>query len=131
MEETRQSNSPGAAETKYLMVVGGLMVLIILLLAGLWLRERRISTTARRELAALRRNVGAGGRLQAALGRMLSGAHPASRPLGRDELTSETVTWNGRPREVFRVSPAAGNRVGLRPGDVVVVSTPATTAPAE
>jgi len=131
MEETRQSNSPGAAETKYLVAVGGLMVLIIILLGALWLRERRVSMAAQRELAALRRNAGAGGRLQAALGRMLSGAHPASRPLRRDELTSETVTWNGRPREVFRVSPAAGKRVGLRPGDVVVVSRPATTAPGE
>jgi len=131
MEESRQSNEAAVAETKYLVVVGGLMVLIIILLGALWLRERRISMTARRELAAVRRNAGAGGQLQAALGRMLAGTRPAARPLDRGELTRETVTWNGRPREVFRVGAAAGERVGLRPGDVVVVSGPATTSPAE
>ena len=131
MEEPRAPSAPGTAETKYFIMVGGLLVLIIVLLAALWLRERRISIAARREVVALRRNAGAGGRLQAALGRMLAGGRPTSRPLQRAEMTTETVTWNGRPREVFRMTAAAGKQVGLQPGDVVVVSGGSTTAPTE
>jgi hypothetical protein len=131
MQEPRESSGPAAAETKYLIVVGGLLVLIIVLLAALWLRERRISTTARRELAAARRNVSAAGQLQAALGRMLSGTRPTAQPLQREELPRETITWNGRPREVLRISAPVGRRLGLRPGDALVVSAAATTAPAD
>lgn len=132
MEDSTPPRPPAGADAKYLLVVGGLLVLIVVLLAGLWLRERRRANAARAELALTQRNTVARGQLQAALTQMLRGRGPASRPraLQREDLPAETVTWNGHPRKVLRASAAAGERIGLLPGDVVVVAAPPATAPA-
>ena len=132
-QEQAAPDAPAGAETKYLLVVGGLLVIIIILLAGLWLRERRTTRRLRQELAGLRTNTSKRAQLGAALRQMLNGPGPsaASRPLQRDDLPAETVTWNGGPRKVLRVGSAAGGRLGLLPGDVIVVAQPPATAPAE
>jgi len=71
------------------------------------------------------------GDLKGALANMLAGqAEPQSRALQRDDLPAQTVTWNGQPRTVLSVSAAAGQRLGLRPGDVIVVAPPPATGPA-
>jgi len=116
------------ADAKYLIVVGALMVLIIFLLAWLWLRERRDAANARAVLAIARHSVDTQG-LQTALGRML-GEQGALRPFQREDLPAETVQWNGQPRIALRVSAAAGIRLGLLPGDVLVVSQPPASASA-
>jgi hypothetical protein len=119
----------GTLDSRYLAIVGGLMVLIIILLAWLWLHERVARNAAYRELVAARGNSALAMQLQATLGRGMAGpqTRPA-RPIQRDDLPAETVNWNGAPRSVLRLSAAAGERVGLRPGDVVVVApAPATT----
>lgn len=130
MEEPRDPPIDAATDRKYVLLVGGLLVAIVVLLAALWLRERRISLTARREVIALRRKAVLRGPLGGAFGRLLGG-RPGPKPLARGDLPAETVTWNGRPQVVFRISPAAGERMGLRPGDVVWVAQVPTTAPAK
>jgi len=128
------NDTPGGArgsESKQYAVVGGLLVLIILLLSALWLRERRGRVRAEGDLAAFQRNVAGRLQLQAAMGKMLRGPGEVSRrPLAREDLPRETVRWNGQPRDVLRVSAAAGRRIGLRPGDAVIVSAEPASAPA-
>jgi hypothetical protein len=133
MEEQRRTPSRpiNVADGRYLLVVGGLMVLIVLLLAGLWLIERRTTRDLADRLRALRQDVGRRGQVEDMLRQMLRGGRPPeTRPLERDDLPVETVTWNGRPRAVFRISAADGRRIGLRPGDAVVVATQPATGPA-
>ena len=136
MDERKDFAGAVGSEGKHYAIVGGLLVLIILLLSALWLRERRARVRAQRDLATLREDAAGRLQLQAAMGRMIRGGAAADRrPLPREDLPRETVRWNGQTREVLRVSAAAGRRIGLRPGDAVVVSAdpasaPAATAPA-
>jgi len=120
----------GNSDAKYPLVVAGLMMTIVILLSVLWIRERRNVADLQDQLEIARRS-SMRGDLQGALARMLAGqTEPQSRALQRDDLPAQTVTWNGRPRTVLRVSAAAGRRLGLEPGDVIVVAPPPATEPA-
>jgi predicted lysophospholipase L1 biosynthesis ABC-type transport system permease subunit len=72
------------AESMYLAIVAGLLVLILALLATLWLRERSARLAAQRELGACRRELREmqRGRQQreAMLQQLLTGGAPVSRP---------------------------------------------------
>jgi hypothetical protein len=134
MEDTQPppttTPAPGGSDAKYLLVVAGLMMTIVILLSVLWIRERRNGAILRGELEIARRGA-MRGNLQGALANMLAvQADPQSRALQRDDLPAQTVTWNGQPRTVLSVSAAAGQRMGLRPGDVIVVAPPPATEPA-
>jgi len=109
---------------RYYAAVGALLVVIIAVLGVLWLRERRMTAALQRELAETRQRTATGAGLQAALSRLAAPRGPTTRPLARADLPAETVTWNGRSRTVLRVGAAAGRRLGLEPGDVIVVSPP-------
>jgi hypothetical protein len=121
----------GTLDTRYLAVVAALTVMIIALLAWLWLHERVALNAARAELATARRSPALSMQLQAALARAMAGpqSQPA-RPIQREDLPAETVNWNGVSRPALRLSAAAGERIGLRPGDVVVVAPAPTTSSA-
>ena len=128
-DDNRGTDTPdkqGTLDTRYLAVVGALTVMIIVLLAWLWLHERVALNAARAQLVAARQRSALGMQLQAALGRSLAGpqTQPAG-PIQREDLPAETVNWNGSPRPVLRLSAEAGQRLGLRPGDAVLVA-PAT-----
>lgn len=130
-KKTEIGQQARVVEGRYFVIVTALMLLIIILLGWLWMRERRAATGARQDLLDLRRVAGANVIGAQKLQSMLAGS--MRRPLQRDDLPMETVTWNGRPRQVFRVSAAAGARLGLEPNDVVLVNpappAEATTAP--
>jgi len=128
MSAEPQPPRPAGGDARHYAIVGTLLLLIIVLLGTLWLRERKAVSTLGRELDAARRNAGAQAQLQALLGRAMTG-RATTRPLARDDLPVETVTWNGAPRPVRHISPAAGERLGLKPGDVIVVSPPPATRP--
>lgn len=133
MDESKTESTQQArvVEGRYFVIVTSLMLMIIILLGWLWMRERRAAASARQELADLRRVAGSNMIGAQKLQSLLAGG--LQRPLQRDDLPSETVTWNGRAKQVYRVSAAAGARLGLEPNDVVVVSPApsgeATTAP--
>ncbi len=122
--------TPGCSDAKYLLVVAGLMMTIVILLSVLWIRERRNVASLQGELQIARRGAMRGD-LQGALANMLAGqTEPRARALQRDDLPAETIAWNGQPRTVLRISAAAGQRLGLWPGDVIVVAPPPATGPA-
>lgn len=130
MSELNTPDEPSSSETKYFLLVGGLLLAVIILLAALWMRERKALVAVQKELVAARRNLATGGKLQAALGSFLGARRPEDRPLSREDLPLDTVDWDGRPRQILRISAAAGERIGLLPGDVVEVAQPPATAPA-
>jgi hypothetical protein len=122
--------TPGNSDAKYLLVVAGLMMTIVILLSVLWIRERRNVAHLQGELQIARRGAMRGD-LQGALANMLAGkTEPRARALQRDDLPAEVITWNGQPRTVLSVSAAAGQRLGLWPGDVIVVAPPPASGPA-
>ena len=120
----------GNSDARYLLVVAGLMMTIVILLSVLWIRERRNVAYLQEQLQIARQG-SMRGDIQGALQRMLAGqAEPQAQALHRDDLPAQTVTWNGQPRTVLSVSAAAGQRMGLEPGDVIVVAPPPATGPA-
>jgi hypothetical protein len=111
--------------TRHLVLIGGLMVLVIALLAVLWARERRrrvraegALADARLQLEVLRQTGGAGG-----------WARPEPGPtLRRDRLPAEAAELNGRPVTLLRLDADLARRLGLRPGDLLAVSPPTRPA---
>ncbi len=128
MEDSDRRQQP-ASDVKYLIVVSGLLMSIVILLSVLWLRERRDVAALGAELRIARQGA-MNGQFKGALARMLAGqAEPPALGLQREDLPAETVTWNGQARTVLRVSATAGERLGLIPGDVVLVAPPPASQP--
>ena len=134
MEDIKPQQPP-ASDVKYLLVVAGLLMGIVILLSVLWFRERRNAAALGDQAATLNAQLQTArsvisNQLKGAMGYMPGGqAEPRARALQREDLPAETVTWNGRTRTVLRISAAAGRRFGLTPGDVVVVAPPPATEP--
>ena len=128
--EPTDPRRPAVTDNRYFLVVGVLLLMIVLLLAALWVRERRTNAALLQDISLLQRAGTSKQQLQTVLKQMVGRAGGAAwRPLQREDLPAETVQWNGRPRQALRVSAAAGERMGLHPGDVLVVSEPPATAP--
>jgi hypothetical protein len=113
--------------TWYLTTVGVLLVCIIALLSILWVRERSARTAAERDRdaaegardAAVRKYDG----LAQAVGAVMDGALKAqARTIRRDELPTREAKFEGRPRSVLELDPAAGRRMGFAPGDLILVA---------
>lgn len=108
------------ADSRQLVIVGGLMLLIIGLLAFLWTRERSRRVTAQRQLAVLHQRHDA---LNTTLANVLVGrAEDSSRKVRREDLPQEQALLNGKKATVMRISATAGERMGFRPGDIIIVS---------
>jgi len=125
-QETRFQNSASGSDSRYLLVAGGLLVVIIVALAWLWLAER----TQRRRLADQVQQL----QLRQRLAQLIPGMGGPGRQIppeiARDELPQETVNWNGRARTVLRMAEADAQRLGFQPGDVIVVSEGQAPRPA-
>jgi len=129
MGNTEADKQP-ASDVKYMLVVSGLLMGIVILLSVLWMRERRNVASLTSQLRVASRGAITGNINSKDMARFLSGRQmPQARPLQREDLPAETVRWNGRPRTVLRISASAGERMGLRPGDVVLVAQPPAPSP--
>jgi len=61
--------------------------------------------------------------LKATLGDVLTGqAENSSRAVRRDDLPQEQATLNGRNATALRISAVGGERLGFKPGDIIIVS---------
>ena len=142
-KQTQPDNAhqPDNAEPRYLLLVGGLLVLIIALLAFLWLQERdrrqRAQTNlqvAQDKLKKVQAVLGFGGASasDAEAARRFAREAAAARgggaggiaPVDRANLPAERGQLNGQPVTVLRLGAAGGKRLGFEPGDVIVVSEP-------
>lgn len=129
--ETRRGGEQGGPA--FLIVVGVLMLFIIGMLAVLWSRERARRIEAEGDAQAaieklhkvesfLMKGMLGGGDAKAQLQSATAEALPRSKPVNREDLVPAAVTLDGRSREAFTISPAAGERMGFRGGDVIIVS---------
>lgn len=123
--------SPAAQlNQRFVMIVGVLLLMIIALLAGLWLRER--VRAARAEVRAAQAQeelrLRAKWTAQRALESLIE-----SRGGGLHVVSTQELTINGKKTEAFKISPDLANEIGFGPGDVIIVEQPpptTTTAPA-
>jgi hypothetical protein len=111
-------------DTKYLVIVGVLLVVIIAVLAVLWRKERCARADAERRLSELTKSQALPAELQRVLAgspTMLPPDDGPPRPVQREDLPAETLQFKGRSRTVLYISPDAGRRFGFRNGDLIVV----------
>lgn len=136
MTQTEQPTSPDQADTKYLIIVGGLLMVIIATMCLLWMRERGKRMEAESKLAEINSR---DAKVQSVLSQLMGGepgesmrpAVASARPVERGDLRPVAGTLNGEAVQVFEVSASAGERIGFRPGDVVRVATLPATSPSQ
>ena len=129
-------------DTKFVMIAGSLLLVIIALLAGLWASMRTRAMRAERDVTALRTQLkfatGAGVRFSCAPGsfdevlQQMTSKAMLRHKVQRENLRSERVHLNGRDVKALRLPADAAEKFGFSPGDVIIVDEPApttTTAP--
>ena len=123
-----ETSKPPAQEVnvRFLMIVGVLMMMILALLTGLWLRER--VRAARAELA-LSRVTGRHADLERMV-RQLVMAKSLPLQVGREGLAAETVRLNGREVTALRLPPELAEIIGFKGGDVILCDQPPATTTA-
>lgn len=139
MEPTDKTTPQGppaqAGSNTYFMIVAALLVLIFATMAVLWMRQRSVGLTLTRENAALRQENADLQKLKSAFGQALFegglGGATAIKPVQRDDLPSQTMSLNGQERSVLIVGSQAGERMGFRSGDLILVSQPSIAAGAK
>lgn len=123
--------SPSNLDSRFAIIAGALMLLIIALLAGLWLRMRARAMRAESELAQLRPMVRNKQDVQMLLAESLR-RHPLQVTVQRESLKTEQVHLNGRDVKALHLPADAAETFGFMPGDVIIVDKPpptTTTAP--
>ncbi len=131
-DETAKGSSE--IDTRFTIIAGSLLLLIIALLAGLCLRMRTRAMRAEREAAGLRNQLklstGAGVRfsgspetLETMLQQMASKAMRRYK-VQREDLKTEQVNLNGRDVRALYLPADAAETLGFRPGDVIIVENP-------
>ena len=106
-------------DKRFVLAVGGLMLVIILLLPGLWLRMRKQVVRLRGDINQQRMMV------QSAMA-----VHMQQLAVKRDELPTRDATLDGRRVKMLRVSADAGAPMGFLPGDVIIIEAAPASRPA-
>ena len=131
-EHVQETAGP-PADVRYLVVVGGLLLLIVVALAVLWVNERNGRIVAQIELTRLRvQQSGSLGSLMSESGWRIAPPGGA-RAVNRGDLPRKAVILDGRETAALQISAAAGTRFGFQEGDVILVAEEppqSTTAPA-
>ena len=116
-------------DSRYLLLVGGMLVLIIVLLGVLWMRERNARIAAEDRLARLRIQQQPGQMGQALQQMILRRQMEVVGAIRREDLPRERGVLDGRPVTVIHLGASGGRRLGFEPGDVVAISSEPASAP--
>ena len=115
----RSADSAGQA-SPFPVLVYCLCGLIILVLAGLWLTERRARIGAQVRLGSIDAAIAKQQEKMQSFGRLIA-AQAAGAKIMRDSLPRQRMTIAGQARVVLLLPGRAGRKLGLKPGDVVMV----------
>ena len=129
-ESAPPRETPDASEesdARFLWLVAGLSVMIVLTLAGLWTMEYRQRIQAQTDIMEMERALGEQKKKMQFLGMAL--ANQEGSRLVRKELPTQTVTLQGQPQTVFLLAAPMAARIGLLPGDLLLVTPPAKPSP--
>ena len=132
-------DAKGSSEinTRFTIIAGSLLLVIIALLAGLWASMRTRAMRAERDVTALRSQLkfatGAGVRFSGGPGspdamiqQMVAKAIRRHK-VQPENLRAEQVHLNGRDVKALRLPADVAEKFGFSPGDVIIVDEPAPT----
>ena len=119
-------DAPPQANGRFIIAVGGLLVLTIALLAGLWIRERKRAQRAEQKVVTLTQQ---NSKMSLLMWQKMQ--QPVARTtVPRDRLKTRQVTLDGREVAALLLPAGQAQRLGFRAGDVVLVEQMPTTATA-
>ncbi len=123
MNEARETGA--LSDTKFHAIVGALLLLMIVVLAGLWIMEQGRRRRAEARLSDFARLQAQQREKMQVMGEMLV-QQTAAPAVDREALATSQVQWNGTLRTVLLLAAPLGRSIGLLPGDVVLVTAPAS-----
>ena len=120
MATNQDAGASPQADSRYLIIVGALLLVIIGSLAALWMMERNRRITAENDLVAANQKTQS---LQTALiGKMMAaGEGAAAPPINRKLIPYKDAQLGADRVRVFDVTTEAGRMIGFEPGDVIRV----------
>ena len=139
-------NQQPTSESRYSLLVTGLLVIIMVALSALWLRERSQRVKFQQQGVQLKKSLeeakanlmfaglGGGTSVDAAVSKLQLMAENAQDPqfeIIREDLATIPMTVNGKSKQVLQLSGTIGRRAGFLPGDMIYITEPPTTKPAE
>jgi hypothetical protein len=113
------------SDARFFLIVGVLMLVIIALLSGLWLRAHLRTAQLEAQVIAAHADRA---KLEDFLKSYLLQNPPPQ--VVRGELTSRPAVLDGKDISLLRLGAEPAAKLGLRPGDVLVVDPPAASGPA-
>ena len=121
-----QTSEAPRADSRFIIAVGGLLLLIIALLAGLWIKQRKRAQRAEQTVVTLTQQKSG----MAILTRQEMQDRVSRMTVHREDLETRQVTLDGRKLTALRLPAGDAQRLGLRAGDIVLVDQAPTTATA-
>ena len=140
---TEESTVAPPNESRYTLLVTGLLVIIMVALAALWLRERGLRIKFQQQGVQLKKSLeeaqarvmfaglGGGTSVDAAVSKLQLMAENAQtqnpKPqfeIVREELATVPMTVNGEKVKVLQLSATVGRRAGFLPGDMIYITEP-------
>ena len=119
---------PQEIDKRFLFAVGGLLIVIILLLVGLWLRMRRKVIRLQTDIALLQQRL----KGPALPDGVRQAMEVQFREIRRDALPTRPVRLEGRDVTAFRISAhQAAAFGGFLPGDLILVDQTTATLPTQ
>ena len=127
---TEPTDVKPASEYRFFVTVALLLVVIIVTLAALWRIERGKRLDAEGQLAQFQSQFQQK-QLGDILGKMMiEQVPPPPQTVQRDVLPTQNLAIDGQMRAAFLLGAAAGERMGFKSGDVIIVSQAPATMPA-
>ena len=121
MDETKTTDPGVRPDSRFQLLTGGLLVVIVITLAGLWMMERARRTRTENTTAGMREQLAEQQKKVQAIGQML--VRQVNEPItNRSELATIEVQWNGEKKTVLLLGKSVGKRLGFESGDVILIT---------
>ncbi|MCD4825544.1 MAG: hypothetical protein K8S55_13185 [Phycisphaerae bacterium] len=125
-EQENNETAASAVDMRFVYMVVGLLIVIVLTMAGLWIVERGQKSRLQADFNESQKHLQGQEHKMQRLGTMLAGQAMTSR-VHRGELATQEVDWNGKKKTVLLLGGEVGRELGFQPGDVILVTAPPKT----
>ncbi len=121
MDETKTTDPGVRPNSRFQLLAGGLLVVIVISLAGLWMMERARSFRTENTTAEMREQLTEQQKKLQTIGQML--IRQVNAPVtNRSEMGTIKVQWNGEKKTVLLLGEGVGKRLGFESGDVILIT---------
>ncbi len=121
MDETKTTDPGVRPDSRFQLLTGGLLVVIVITLAGLWMMERARRVRTENTTAEMREQLAEQQKKLQTIGQML--IRQVNAPItNRSELGTVKVQWNGEKKTVLLLGEGIGKRLGFESGDVILIT---------